>query len=200
MRLLLASVAANMMDKFIKYIPDRNAVVGFIANASDNESDTWYVKKDKDKLIELGFKIIDIDLKDKTRLSKDIKKVSIIFVAGGNTFYLLEKTLESGFDKILKNKKNKDMIYIGSSAGTALVGPTIEHVKLIDDPSQAKNLKSYDGIALIGKLVFVHADDAVCAKVYKKIYKDYSSRYDCIKLNDFEGLVIDGDSVKKIKA
>jgi len=201
MKLLLASVAANMMDKFMKYIPLNYKIVGFIATASDNDSNKSYMQKDKDKLIELGFKIIDIDLKTtNSNLLENLNKVDIIFVAGGNSFYLLEKSIESGFDKILTKLFKTDMIYIGSSAGAVIIGPTIAPFTKLDDPNQAKNLKSYNGINLTNKLLFVHSDDFSCAQIYNSIYKKYSLNYDVIKLTNDKGLVIEDNVVTRINS
>jgi hypothetical protein len=48
MKLFLASIATNMMDKFVQYIPKDKKIVGFIATASDLDSNKSYVIKDKD--------------------------------------------------------------------------------------------------------------------------------------------------------
>jgi dipeptidase E len=91
-----------------------------------------------------------------------------------------------------------DMIYIGSSAGSVLIGPTLESYTELDDIKQAKKLKSYDGINLIDTLLFVHSDDVSCAQVYKKIYKKYFANYDIIKLSNNEGLIVENNILKKI--
>ena len=48
---------------------------------------------DRNKLIKIGFNVIDFDLNSKTeeKVRETLSKVDIVFVAGGNTFYLLEK-------------------------------------------------------------------------------------------------------------
>ncbi len=59
------------------------------------------LKRIKNKLIDLEFKVIEINIAGKTKeiLKEQLQKVDIIFVAGGNAFYLLKKALDSGFDK-----------------------------------------------------------------------------------------------------
>ena len=50
----------------------------------------------------------------------------IIYVQGGNTFYLLKYARKSGFDEVVKDVIKKGVIYIGVSAGSIIAGPSIE--------------------------------------------------------------------------
>ena len=56
---------------------------------------------------------------------------------------------ESGFSKIVKKLIEEGVTYIGSSAGSVLVGPTIEPVKTMDNPNDAPNLNSFEGLGFI---------------------------------------------------
>ena len=81
--------------------------VCFIPTASFDhhpEGDAPYVKADKQRLIELGFKIIEIDLRQENEnsLTGKLANLDVVFVEGGNTFYLMKYIKESGFDKAIK--------------------------------------------------------------------------------------------------
>jgi len=123
-KLFLASVAANKIDKLLDMIqkPASSLTIAFVPTAADMYEDKWFVEKDRDSLKEAGFNIKDVDIKGKTQreLLEELKDADIIFVAGGNTFYLLEKAIESGFDKIAKELVEKGVIYVGSSVGAIL--------------------------------------------------------------------------------
>jgi len=125
-KLFLASVVANTIEKFIEILlksPDK-LKVAFIPTAADPYKDKWFIEEDRNKLKEKGFNVKDVDIKGKTEqeLLQELKDTDIIFVAGGNTFYLLEKARESGFERIEKEFVEKGVIYVGSSAGATLVG------------------------------------------------------------------------------
>ncbi len=185
------------MDKFMEiYHKDpKQSKVGFIQNAADNYEDKWFIEKDRTKLVELGFNVIDVDLRNKNedQLRDELKDVDIVFVCGGNTFYLLEKIQQSGFDKVLKDLLNKGVYYIGSSAGSLITGLNIELVKGFDDPNEAPSLKSYDGLGFVDFVMIVH---------YKperdELLKEWSKKYKVITLTDEQAIVVDGGEYKVI--
>ena len=105
--------------------------VGFIATASyadHPKGDAVYIKEDKQRLNELGFKaIMEIDLREEkgASLREKMGAIDLIFVSGGNTFYLMEYIRESGFDKVLGAFLDKGGIYVGVSAGSIIAGRDI---------------------------------------------------------------------------
>lgn len=100
--------------------------VCFIPTASFNhhpDEEAPYVKEDKRRLRELGFKTItDVDLRKENEesLKEKLEDFDVIFITGGNTFYLLKYVRESGFDKVIKSFLDRGGIYVGVSAGTLI--------------------------------------------------------------------------------
>ena len=202
-KLFLTSVACNVLDKFVELLdcPPSDLTVAFIPTAADVYEDKSFVDDDRNKLSELGFKILDINIAGKSEeiLQEQLKDVDIIFVAGGNTFYLLGKTIASGFDKIAKKLVENGKYYIGSSAGSVLAGLTIEPVKLLDEPSKAQNLKSFEGLKLIDKIVLPHYGNEKYQDKMNKILTDYADVKDkIIKLTDNQAAVINDGEIKII--
>jgi dipeptidase E len=204
-KLFLTSVACKVLDKFVELLdcPPSDLTVAFIPTAADVYENKSFVDDDRNKLSELGFKILDINITNKTEeiLQEQMKDIDIIFVAGGNTFYLLEKALASGFDKIVKKLVESGKYYIGSSAGSVLAGLTIEPVKLLDDPSKAQNLKSFDGLKLIDKIILPHCGNEKYQDKMNQILKDYSDVKDkIIKLTDNQAAIINDEAIKIISS
>ncbi|MEK9153629.1 MAG: Type 1 glutamine amidotransferase-like domain-containing protein [Patescibacteria group bacterium] len=129
-KLFLASAFSGVVGEFVEFLgkDPQGLTVGFVPTAADPYDDKWFVEKDKKALVDMGVDVKEIDLKDKAEaeLRKEFKGVDIIFVAGGNTFYLLNEARKSGFDKIVKELVEQGVVYAGSSAGSYLVCPTIE--------------------------------------------------------------------------
>lgn len=204
-KLFLTSVACNVLDKFVELLdcPPSDLTVVFIPTAADVYENKSFVDDDRNKLSELGFKILDINIANKTEeiLQEQLKDVDVIFVAGGNTFYLLEKTLASGFDKIARKLVENGKYYIGSSAGSVLAGLSIEPVKLLDDPSKAQNLKSFEGLKLIDKIILPHYGNEKYQDKMNQILKDYSDVKDkIIKLTDNQAVIINDKAIKIISS
>lgn len=199
-RLFLASIFAESANKFVDSFGDSlKGTVAFIPTAADPYPDKWFVDVDRKAFEEKGFIIQDVDLnnKDKDTLRKELADVEVIFVAGGNTFYLLEKVRESGFDEVLKEFVDKGVIYVGSSAGAALVGPDIAPVAPIDDPSKAK-LDSTKGVGLVDFVVLPHYGNEKYKPKYEEIEKKFSGKYDLIKITDQEAVVVEGENHKVV--
>lgn len=160
MKILLTSIFTNVAEELPKLISGKlgDTTVAFVPTAADMYEDKWFVENDKNKLKEQGFKIKEIDLKSKDfeKLKEDISDCRVIFVAGGNTFYLLQEARKSGFDKVLENLKDSEVVYVGSSAGSVLLAPDIEVIDAFDDPAEAIELNDYTGLNFVDFLVLPH--------------------------------------------
>ena len=127
MRLLLTS--SGITNKSIEGAfqellnkPFLETLVGFIPTASNTvDGDKSWVVKDIVTLNRLGCKIdiIDVSALPKDMLLERLKKVDVIFVEGGDTFYLMDSIHHSGsyneFKQLLDTK-----LYVGVSAGSSI--------------------------------------------------------------------------------
>lgn len=143
-------------------------------------------------------KITDLDLEGESReaLSQKMKKVDIIFVAGGNTLYLLSKSIDSGFKDLVKELVGKGKIYVGSSAGSILAGPSHEPFKEeeLKELGVDFKLESYDGVGLVDYVVVPHFNQEKYLKESQAILSRYKNRFKIRTLNDNEAIIIDGSS------
>jgi dipeptidase E len=127
---------------------------------------------------------------------EDIKSFDILYLDGGNSFYLLQKTLESGFDKAVTEYLKKDLgVYVGVSAGTILAGPDIEIAEPYDDKSKAA-LENTKGLCLTPSAFNPHFQDED-----QIIIDQYQSKvsYPIKPLRDGEAVISTGSIEKIIK-
>lgn len=188
-QLFLTSEANEVMDDLILRLARKPSDynLAFIPTAAEAETgNLWWLKADKDKLLEVGFNVDEFSITGlkENQIEKKLKGKDIIFVSGGNTFYLLDQTIKSGFDKVLKRKIENGTIYIGSSAGSMLVGKGIDIVKTIDDPSKAPGLKS-NGLRIIDLSILPHWGSVDFRNGYRKSFETmYSENYKVIPLTN----------------
>lgn len=173
MKFFLTSSFSKVADKLSELI-DANPetiTVAFIATAAEVYKDKWFVDADRNTLKAQGFKIreISLHLKNAEALAKEIADCAIIFVAGGNVFYLLQEVRKSGFDTVLNQMLSSQVVYVGSSAGSVLVGPDIEVIAELDDPLEAPELKNYKGLGLVDFIVLPHYNQAENGGMYNRI-------------------------------
>ncbi len=157
--ILLTSAGMQMKDEIIKLLqkPAYDVSLAFITTASNPEADKSFVAKDREIMREMGFNIeeIDIEGKNQNELMKLLEHKDIIFVEGGNTFFLMKTIKQSGFEKVVRKLLEQGKVYIGSSAGSIVAGRTIETAAWVGDENAVK-LRSLKGMNLVPFDIFVH--------------------------------------------
>jgi dipeptidase E len=180
---------------FLKLLdrPTKDYTVAFIPTAGDPYDDKWFVKEDLDRLKELGFQVNTVDLKqDKQVIQELLINSQIVYVAGGNTFYLLDWVKKSGLDSYLKRLLDHGRIYIGASAGSILAGPDIKSSSWGNggDKNDVK-LKDTKGLNLVPFVIHPHFTDKNRPILQKHLSK---IKYDIIPITDSQAIYYhDGD-------
>lgn len=160
-----AGLPKETRDYFIKLLLPKKPEeisVAFIPTAAYPEVDKSFIQKSLDELKEIGIKQVEeIDLKneDKESLLAKLSKADVIYVNGGNTFYLLDWTRKSGFDQIISQLLDDGKIYVGTSAGSIIAGPDIESAGWEEIEVFDKNivhLKDTTGMNLVPFVVSPH--------------------------------------------
>ncbi len=105
------------------------------------------------------FSSFDIAGKSQDETETAMQDADIIYVTGGNTYYLLEHIQKSGFAAVLKEKLDQGCYYFGCSAGAVVAGPRIDFIEDMDDASRGTP-DGYGAMALVDFLVMPHIDHA----------------------------------------
>ena len=115
-KLFLTSTFAQVAHELTPLLtkPATELTVAFIPTAADVYADKWFIEADRAKLVEMGFQLVDVSIKDihGDELTEILSGVDIIFVAGGNVFYLLEQARISGFLNIVPRLVENGVMYI----------------------------------------------------------------------------------------
>ena len=199
MRLYLASYAMITMKKIIKH--EGRDFVGekaiFIPTAGDPYDNKDFVEADKNALKKYGLDVVEMDVKNKSEeeIREMIDGADIVLVAGGDTFYLMEKLKESGTDKIIREFVAKDGIYIGSSAGSIICCSTIEGAEEFDNPNLAKGLNNFDGMGVFKDVIIPHAQkEKYFERIRRATERLESKGFKVYPLTDDDVLFFDGNS------
>lgn len=161
--LLLTSGGMQIKDEILKILSKvpADTKVGYIITAlQGDEGGGYHQDHDTDlkEMQELGLQvtIIDIEGKHENELRELLSDFDVIYVQGGNTFYLLKWVRESGFDIVIKELINKGVIYIGVSAGTIIMAPTIEVAGWKNLDRNEVGLKDLTALNYVPFHMFVH--------------------------------------------
>lgn len=197
--LLLTSAGMNVKEEILKILPKpaNQTKVAHIITASKVEVDLSYLEKDSQIMKEVGLDIenIDIEKKSEKELRIILKDKDIIYVQGGNAFYLLKHTRASGFDRVVKESINRGVIYIGVSAGSYIACPTIEMATWKHQDRDRAGLTDLTALNLVPFLVTVHYEPKYRDILKKAIAK---SKYPVKILTDNQALLIRGNTVQLV--
>ena len=105
-----------------KFITSSEINIAFIPFASTNTNYKEYASKVSEGLKDLSLNI-HLVLPDKAKLT--IEKSDVIMVGGGNTFKLIHDIYELKLLDLIRDKVNNGAAYIGWSAGSNILSPTI---------------------------------------------------------------------------
>lgn len=157
----------------------------YITTASDGEEgDKSWMDIEFQTMLELGMQKDNITEYKIGESNIDIGKYDIMYMMGGNTFYLLDRIRKNNFEKEINEFIDQNKIYIGSSAGSEILGNSIE-IALPYDENKV-NMMNYTGLKIVDGLIIPHAnrkEDFI--KDLKKKSKDK-----IILLYDGEGIII----------
>jgi dipeptidase E len=169
--ILLTSAGMQVKNEILKILPRpaRWLKLAYVVTAANVVTDKSYAERDRKLLVEAGFQIEDlnIDGKQENDLRQFLEEKDVIYVQGGNAFYLLKCARESGFDNIVRELVENGTIYIGASAGSYIACPTIEMAAWKHQDQNRFGLQDLTGLELVPFLISAHYEEK-----YKNILKD----------------------------
>ena len=179
---------------FLKLLPKppQELVSAIITTASvEHKKENKYAVSTKEYFEKLGFKkvsFVDVEFDDPAAL----KYFDVIYLNGGNTFYLLHHLKKSGADKILKEIADK-AILVGTSAGAMVLGPDIKIADLFDAERNIISLKDFSALNLTDIITYPHYQ-----KESENRIKDFEKENNCqvTRLKDGQAVVVVGDKVE----
>jgi len=202
--LLTSGGMPQMQDEIIKLLqkPSYDVTVGFINTAYKYklQEDPDYRSIDLRIMRDLGFNVEEIDIEGKKEyeLMRLLELKDIVFVAGGNAFYLLKAMRSCNFEKVIKKLLKSGKVYIGVSAGSIVAGKTIETAGWKDADKNIVKLKNLKGLSLVPFNIFVHYTPE-WDEIIKQEIKNPKKRAKSLRIiTDDQGILVQGKEVDLI--
>ena len=194
MKLILASefsVSAAKIVALLENEPLLGNKVLFIDTAARGEGWTPDPAADIKPLEDAGFVFTSYDIAGKSEddVRRAMQDAAIIYVCGGNTFYLLEHMKKCNFGALIKERLTQGAIYMGESAGSMVCTPDISYVDVMDNPKLA-NLDNTKALGLVDFLIVPHLDHADLGMAAREIVSTYNGTLPLIALYDHQLLFV----------
>lgn len=205
MKLYLASKHLKHPDELKKLVSKTpNFVKAYlVVNAFDNYPDDkrqMHINDLNNSLSATGYNFEPLDLRkfssDTDELKKLLREANIIWVSGGNVFYLRCLFEKSGLSLLLKELVDDGLVYAGDSAGAAVLGQDMHGLDQLDDPNEAPEI-IYGGLGLTSFMTLPHwGNERYAAEIQS--CKDELEKYndEIITINDDQAVVVNGSDTK----
>ena len=186
----------NVENAFLKLLPKKkklSAVIITTASVDFKEKD-YNAIKTKEQLNKLNIDVtfLDIEFEKATIL----KQADIIYLNGGNPYYLLHFIKEKEIKKHIEEAINRNTILIGSSAGAFVLTKTIEIIDLFTPEQNTINLIKKNALNFLPFEILPHFDKYVSRGIIKEnLVKEYEQKknINIIKIKEKEAYIIDGN-------
>lgn len=186
----------KIRQEFVRCIgTDRTQRIATVTTAASGKAENKYAKLAEFQFKELGFSAIDfVDIEFDS--PEVLTKYHIIYVCGGNTFYLLYHLKKSGADKILSRLlKKSNVIYIGVSAGSIVLAQTVQLAATVDPDPNDIGLTDFTGLGVIDFEIHPHYDPKQEAEI---IEYEKNSNHKVIRLSNSQAFALSDSKWKLI--
>lgn len=157
---------------------------GLIENAADpynDDSEDSFKLINRNAMADTKLKITLVDLRSYTG---NFSEFDMIWLGGGNTFYLRWLIEEKNFKNKIINFAYSGKIYAGGSAGAIIAGPDIEDADTVDDPNAAP-YRIDNGLHITKYVVLPHVNNPDCAEeIGESAKRTLAKNLDLIELED----------------
>lgn len=169
-----------------------------VITASKGVTDHAYLERNRKFFRDNNWDIeeLDLDGNHEDELHEILKDKELVYVEGGNSFYLLKSIRESGFETVVKEYLPRGLVYMGASAGSYVACPTIEMAAWNhQDKYDHYGITDLTAMNLVPFLLTVH---------YKTEYRELleeeisEASYPVKILTDEQALLVQDDNVELI--
>ena len=167
----------------------------FIPTAANVEEYRDYVDEAKEAFAKMGFtlQILDISKASETEAKAKIAAAQVLYVSGGNTFYLLRELKKKDLTGLIADRvRSGELVYVGESAGAMIAAPSVEYAGVMDDAGEY-GVAAQMGLDLVKFYPVPHYGEEPFVQSTAKILKAYGGKLKLVPINNAEAVAVHGD-------
>lgn len=191
-------------NKLLSFVKDRvvNCKTAALVVTADNEykEKNYHVQRCIKELESLNLVVDTFDLDKQS--PELLLNYDVLEFIGGNPFYLLHAIRQSNATDILKDFAEKKIL-IGWSAAAFVFSPTLELVNGYSPEMNFIGLTDLNGLALTKVEVLPHYNRFITRfEQFEERCRAYEKEHNTIviRLNDGDGIIVDGEEVIECRA
>ena len=190
----------GIVKKFLNEKTESKKIL-FIPTATNVDEYKKYIHLTQKVFEDFGYEVenFDISVFSEETVKEKISETKIIFVSGGNTFYLLQELKKKNLISYLREKIENGLLYIGESAGSVITAHNIEYADIVDDKALATELNDYTGLNLVDFYVVPHFEEEPFVESSRKVVELYKDKLDLKVINNKEVVLVENDDFRIVK-
>lgn len=194
--ILLTSTGLSSKDVYSKFTEimtlknHRKAVI--ITTASRDKEKNQYSQMAFSQLMSVGLDIVDFyDFEEDGQ--RNLSSYDVIYVCGGNTFKLMKFARKMNFDKDIKSLLRRGGMYVGVSAGSLIIGPSIQIANEIEPDINDVGLNDFSGFNIIDLIIYPHYSPEIEEEI--KLFEN-KNKVSIERINNSQAILItDGKKI-----
>jgi dipeptidase E len=209
MKLLLSSAGirtqelADSLTQLVgKELSDINMAVVNEAAAVEPGDKTWFFNELNDLRKYVGGEIDFVDLLALSidEVAERIAFADVIYVVGGNPDYLLYLYKQVGFDQLLQDKLLNEKVYVGSSAGSMVLGHRGSTNEYQEFYGEDRNFGTTDYLGIVDFVIKPHFESPDLPKNHPDILRQASiaEQQTIYAIQDDQAIVVQDSEVSFI--
>ena len=190
----------GIVKKFLNEKTESKKIL-FIPTATNVDEYKKYIHLTQKVFEDFGYEVenFDISVFSEETVKEKISETKIVFVSGGNTFYLLQELKKKNLIPYLREKIENGLLYIGESAGSVIIAPNIGYADIVDDKALATELNDYTGLNLVDFYVVPHFEEEPFVESSRKVVELYKDKLDLKVINNKEVVLVENDEFRIVK-
>ena len=190
----------GLVKKFLNKNTESKKIL-FIPTATNIDEYKKYIHLTQKAFEDFGYEVenFDVSIFSEEIAKEKLSEVKIIFISGGNTFYLLQELKRKNLIPYLKERIENGLLYIGESAGSVIAAPDIEYASIVDDKTLATELDDYTGLNLVDFYIVPHFEEEPFVESSRNTVELYKDKLDLKLINNKEAILVENNNFTIIK-
>ena len=196
-KLILTSRFDYSIFKIEKHLPknllkEEVILIPSAAYAQGEGNYNWVYPQDIHPFKQINYDHTLLDITNHTNkeeLKEMFKRVKVLIITGGDTFYLLKYIKQCGLDDIIKEKLQKEDFVLVSGCSSMIFSDNIEFSAPFDSPKKGE-LESFEGLNIIPFRFLPHLNHPHLAGVAHYILENNISQKWIVGLLDEQCILI----------
>ena len=190
----------ELVKKFLDKNTESKKIL-FIPTATNIDEYKKYIHLTQKAFEDFGYEVenFDVSIFSEEIAKEKLSEAKIVFISGGNTFYLLQELKRKNLTSYLKERIENGLLYIGESAGSVIAAPDIEYASVIDDKTVATELDDYIGLNLVDFYIVPHFEEEPFVESSRNTVELYKDKLDLKLINNKEAILVENNNFTIIK-